>query len=82
MIKDGIPESLLVDGHNPLTVLYTALSAGIHGQTDELCLERAASIRLVLADWTLLQTIQSVPSMHVRYDLLNLFQPKKSGGSQ
>lgn len=50
MIKDGIPESLKVDGHNPLTLLYGALSEGLHAQTDEECLEIASSIRVVLTE--------------------------------
>jgi hypothetical protein len=49
-IKHGLPSALLVDGHNPLTLLHTALSKGIHAKTDEECLEVAASIRVVLAD--------------------------------
>ncbi len=48
-IKDAIPESLLIDGHhNPLTVLHQALSKGVHELSDEECLDRAKSIRLVL----------------------------------
>jgi len=49
-IKDAIPESLLIDGHNPLTLLYAALSKGVHAKTDEQCLELARDIRLVLAE--------------------------------
>lgn len=50
MIKSAIPESLLIDGHNPLTLLHTALSEGLHAQTDEQCLELATSIRVVLTE--------------------------------
>jgi hypothetical protein len=49
-IKDAIPESLRIDGHNPLTLLYKALSEGVHDKTDEECLELARDIRLVLAE--------------------------------
>ena len=49
-IKHGIPESLLVTGHNPLTLLHSALSEGLHADTDEDCLALATSIRTVLAD--------------------------------
>lgn len=48
-VKHGIPESLLISGHNPLTLLHDALSEGIHAQTDEECLALATSIRVVLA---------------------------------
>lgn len=50
MIKEGIPEMLKVNGHNPLTLLYRALSEGLHEQTDEDCLEIASSIRVVLTE--------------------------------
>lgn len=51
MIKDAIPQSLLIQGHhNPLTLLYSALSKGLHAETDEVCLELAQSIRIVLGE--------------------------------
>jgi hypothetical protein len=49
-IKHGLPQTLMVNGHNPLVLLHRALSQGIHAKTDEECLEMATSIRLVLAD--------------------------------
>ena len=49
-VRHGFPSALLVNGHNPLTLLHTALSEGIHAQTDEECLALAASIRVVLVD--------------------------------
>jgi hypothetical protein len=49
-VKDSIPESLLVNGHNPLTLLHSALSEGLHAQTDEQCLELAQAVRVVLAE--------------------------------
>lgn len=49
-VKHGIPQTLLIDGHNPLTLLHSALSEGMHAQTDEQCLELATSIRVVLTD--------------------------------
>ena len=49
-IKHGIPQTLLINGHNPLTLLHSALSAGLHAQTDEECLELATSIRIVLIE--------------------------------
>jgi len=49
-IKHGIPQALLVDGHNPLTLLHSALSEGLHGQPDEECLALATSIRVVLTE--------------------------------
>jgi hypothetical protein len=49
-VKDALPQTLLVDGHNPLTLLHSALSKGLHAKTDEECLELAKDVRLVLAD--------------------------------
>jgi hypothetical protein len=49
-IKSGIPTALLIDGHNPLTLLHTALSEGLHEHTEQECLEIAQGIRLVLTE--------------------------------
>jgi hypothetical protein len=49
-IKAGIPESLLIDGHNPLRLLHSALSRGLHEEDDAKCLELAQSIRVVLTE--------------------------------
>lgn len=49
-VKDILPESLLVDGHNPFTLIHKALSIGIHNETDETCLTLAHNVRMVLAD--------------------------------
>ena len=50
-VKHAIPQTLLIDGHNPLTLLHAALSEGLHARTDQECLEIATSIRVVLADF-------------------------------
>jgi len=50
MVKESLPESLLIDGHNPFKLLHKALSIGIHDETDEKCLEIAHNIRMVLID--------------------------------
>ncbi len=49
-IKHAIPQILLIDGHNPLTLLHSALSEGLHAKNDEECLEIATSIRVVLTE--------------------------------
>lgn len=49
-IKQAIPQSLLINGHNPLTLLHSALSVGLHDQGDERCLELAHDIRIVLGE--------------------------------
>ncbi len=49
-VKAGFPQVLLIDGHNPLTLLHSALSEGLHAKTDNDCLELAHSIRIVLTE--------------------------------
>lgn len=49
-VKHGLPPVLLIDGHNPLTLLHSALSEGLHATSDEDCLELATSIRVVLTE--------------------------------
>ena len=59
ILKDAIPEKLLIlDGKNPLTLLYQPLSRQLHGLTDEECLRQAADIRVVLT--ALLENIADV----------------------
>lgn len=47
-VKDAVPEVLKIRGHNPFTLLHSALSKGIHNQSDEECLAIATDIRVVL----------------------------------
>lgn len=49
-IRLGVPQALLINGHNPLTLLHSAISEGLHAQTDEDCLKMATTIRIVLTD--------------------------------
>ena len=49
-VKDTIPQALMINGHNPLRLLHSALSVGLHDRDDDYCLERASSIRVVLAE--------------------------------
>lgn len=49
-VKHGLPQVLLINGHNPLTLLHSALSEGLHAETDEDCLGLATSIRVVLTE--------------------------------
>lgn len=49
-VRDYIPSTLLIDGHNPMKLLHKALSIGLHASDDETCLQAAHSIRMVLQD--------------------------------
>ncbi|SDY52735.1 hypothetical protein SAMN05518669_11321 [Variovorax sp. YR634] len=59
-VKIGIPPALLINGHNPLTLLHSALSEGLHADSDAVCLELATSIRVVLASFV--ERVQSALS--------------------
>jgi hypothetical protein len=48
--KDALPQSLLINGENPLSLLHSALSDGLHNQTDEHCLQIASAVRVVLGE--------------------------------
>ena len=59
MLNDAIPDKLLIlNGENPLILLYSPLSVQLHELTDEECLQQAADIRTVLT--ALLENIADV----------------------
>lgn len=45
IVKDLLPPILRPDGMNPLSVIYDALSGGLHSLSDEDCMEQAEAIR-------------------------------------
>jgi len=47
-LKVVMPERLKVKGHNPLALLHRAISHDLHRESDEMCLEAARDIRVVL----------------------------------
>lgn len=48
LIKDLLPNILRPNGMNPLGVLHSELSEGLHAATDESCLENASHIKDIL----------------------------------
>lgn len=52
-IKHSLPQSILVNGHNPLILLHSALSKGVHELNDSECLELATSVRRVLVEFAI-----------------------------
>lgn len=59
MLKDVLPEKLLIlNGENPLTLIYKPLSVGLHNLSDAECLQQAADIRMVLT--ALLENVADV----------------------
>ncbi|HEY7327882.1 MAG TPA: hypothetical protein VH592_09595 [Gemmataceae bacterium] len=51
MVKDAVPQSLFIKGHNPLTLLHSALSRNLHGAPDEECLKVARDVRVILFEF-------------------------------
>jgi hypothetical protein len=49
-VKDALPQVLLINSQNPLTLLHSALSEGLHARSDEECLEIAQAVRVVLGE--------------------------------
>lgn len=45
LVRHLLPNSLKPDGHNPLSLIYGELSIGLHGETDEECLEKSEVLR-------------------------------------
>lgn len=78
MAKDALPESLLIKGHSPLKLLYSALSEGIHNLDDEECLAIASSVRIVLGDLSdrLSQALKD--EAEITNAISRLLSPKKS----
>jgi hypothetical protein len=48
LVKDLPPAILRPEGMNPLSILHSSLSEGLHERTDEECLEAAKHIREIL----------------------------------
>jgi len=49
-INPVIPPAILINGHNPLTLLHSALSEGLHSENDEECLNFAQHIRVIMVE--------------------------------
>jgi hypothetical protein len=61
LVKDLLPSILRPSGMNPLGVLHSELSEGLHAETDEECLENASHIKDILT-FLINQIIQSKES--------------------
>jgi hypothetical protein len=48
LVKDLLPPILRPNDMNPLSVLHSSLSEGLHAQSDDECLESAAALREIL----------------------------------
>lgn len=61
LVKDLLPSILKPNGMNPLGVLHSELSEGLHAETDQACLENASHIKSILT-FLINQIIQSKES--------------------
>jgi hypothetical protein len=64
-VKDLLPPALRPDGMNPLATIYSAVSGGLHGETDEQCLDLASQLRTALE--FLVLTIEEQKATKERY---------------
>ncbi len=48
LVKDLLPQILRPEGMNPLSVLHSTLSEGLHAESDEECLEYAENCREII----------------------------------
>jgi hypothetical protein len=51
LAANAVPPTLLIDGHNPLSLLRTALTEGNAAKSDDEALEIATSMRIVLQEF-------------------------------
>ncbi len=77
----AIPPALLIDGHNPLTLLHDLLSEGIHELSDAECLERAQHAETVLFDIADRMQIALTERKSVKAALTSIMARKQGTGS-
>jgi hypothetical protein len=78
LIKDLLPSILRPNGMNPLGVLHSELSEGIHAESDESCLENASHIKNILT-FLINQIIQSKEAAKQFTTGMKSLLEKKSG---
>lgn len=76
----GIPQVLLINGHNPLTLLHSALSKGLHDEPDDVCLSLASSIREILGEMCerMAEAIKEEAGLNKAVSTLLQYQQKKA----
>jgi len=78
IVKDLLPSILKPNGMNPLGVLHSELSEGLHASTDESCLENANHIKSILI-FLINQIIQSKESAKSFSASMKSLLDKKAG---
>lgn len=77
LVKDLLPSILKPNGMNPLGVLHSELSEGLHAETDQACLENASHIKGILT-FLINQIIQSKESAKGFTESMKSILEKKS----
>jgi len=77
LVKDLLPSILKPNGMNPLGVLHSELSEGLHAETDQACLENASHIKSILT-FLINQIIQSKESSKGFTESMKSLLEKKS----
>ena len=77
LVKDLLPSILKPNGMNPLGVLHSELSEGLHAESDEACLENAQHIKSILT-FLINQIIQSKESAKGFTESMKSLLDKKS----
>jgi hypothetical protein len=75
-IKHALPPALLINGHNPLKLLYDALSVGVHRKSDDECLALATDIREVLTEFIMRLAQVMKDKVQLEISVSNLLQIK------
>ncbi|MDD2797745.1 MAG: hypothetical protein PHV20_04050 [Bacteroidales bacterium] len=78
LVKDLLPTILKPNGMNPLGVLHSELSEGLHAATDEACLDNANHIKSILT-YLINQIIQSKESAKTFTSSMKSLLDKKAG---
>lgn len=77
LVKDLLPMILKPNGMNPLGVLHSELSEGLHAESDQACLENANHVRSILT-FLINQIIQSKEAAKNFSDSMKSILEKKS----
>jgi hypothetical protein len=81
LIKDLLPSILRPNGMNPLGVLHSELSEGLHAESDESCLENATHVKDILT-FLINQIMQSRESSKNFTESMKTLLTKKSQKNQ
>jgi len=75
----AIPAVLLIDGHNPLSLLHDLLSEGIHQLDDRECLERSQEAEIILCEIADRMQIAMTERKTVRAAITSILNRKAAG---